>query len=650
MDIVRKAGTFSRLLVQLFVIGLVTVPLVAQRSDGDGPSPLRGSHHLEVVELNVPTWTRNDLPFNVGVTAADDRGIGFVEVIFGTQVFRIPGNGEKRVNGVVTFRPFGLASVDTPPTDSVTPPIDPFVRAVAYSTDGVLPGVPVDRHLLFGPEDRRTGPIDEIALQNYRDMIADSGYAQRTGLVLPTGPNVPTAQSDPRPWWVRWESVGGPTRFNWQRLCSVATPDPALPDLEGQVLNCWLALHPFIRSNIVWEELDPTAGDIDEYGTPAGAVTRIKYQDWTGLMKLQLGEAFFHAYKYLRYGAVSFDGQPLPPYPQNQLTLQDSEAAETIITHDDAWSLYLETIAHSLAVEIGGFVPWSIANYAKSDLAVLFDSSTMVSPKRKGWLVTGTTGRTAVGYFANELIPAPPTTNFAFLLAQDAIQATQISTVGGYLTWARPRTFHIAGSPTGKSTELYWGVRGIPPATAVLSGTIYAPPGWPPSPLRSWVDGCWGQSFTIQQTLRAVNIPVQVFDQTGHTQPVFFTMNRAIDHGDDIAATGEFHATPMYPASAIMIPLPTFDDWFFGAGQIGPGGYENVSRQVEIELPLSYLADELLQRYCSDKATNATHANGTVAAFFVKKGYTFYTVAQLEAQNLWQHLGVKATSLGYCGP
>jgi hypothetical protein len=138
-----------------------------------------------------------DLPFDVAVTAADDRGIGFVEVAFGDQTDRIPGNGQRTVSGVVTFR---LRPVAVPSGERL-------VRAVAIATDGRTTGQPQEKRIMFGLDDARVYPFDREAFENYRDMLSDPGYAQRTGLVLPTGGNIPEAENDPRPWWIRWQTT-----------------------------------------------------------------------------------------------------------------------------------------------------------------------------------------------------------------------------------------------------------------------------------------------------------------------------------------------------------------------------------------------------------------------------------------------------------
>ena len=85
-----------------------------------------------------------------------------------------------------------------------------------------------------------------------------------------------------------------------------------------------------------------------------------------------------------------------------------------------------------------------------------------------------------------------------------------------------------------------------------------------------------------------------------------------------------------------------FDAWF-GAGVSNTAQCQNVGRRP-IELSLTYLPTYLLKAYCTDMATAKTHGAGGVYDLFKN----FYTVAQLEAMNLWGKMDAKIASLGGC--
>src|SRR5204863_562374 len=100
-----------RVCLGLLAAWSLQLPADAQRDPEGGQPLLRGRHTLEVVEISAPGWVKYDHPFDVAVTAADDRGIGFLEVAFHDQTFRIPGNGERTLNAVVTFTPRSTRSI-----------------------------------------------------------------------------------------------------------------------------------------------------------------------------------------------------------------------------------------------------------------------------------------------------------------------------------------------------------------------------------------------------------------------------------------------------------------------------------------------------------------------------------------------------------
>jgi N-acetylmuramic acid 6-phosphate etherase len=68
-------------------------------------------------------------------------------------------------------------------------------------------------------------------------------------------------------------------------------------------------------------------------------------------------------------------------------------------------------------------------------------------------------------------------------------------------------------------------------------------------------------------------------------------------------------------------------------------------RAVRIVRGIAYLSNYLLRDYCADQAAGTPKASGQVAADLAD----VYTVAQLEAQNLWSRMDTKLSSLGGCG-
>ena len=212
---------------------------------------------------------------------------------------------------------------------------------------------------------------------------------------------------------MRWWAKGGPKSYDWH-----VAGGPQVPNVDpgGQVLRYWLLQHPHVTANLVWAQAHPELGGTDVRGIHLGAPTYLVYDNWTDTMKIELEVAVFYAWEYMHQGTAWFNGEHLPVVPSNQLTLSDHEGVWTLLSEEDAWKLYLSTVAQSLALEIGGFVPWSIANYTTSDLAVLLNSATMFQVGYHDWQYTDPDLKvhSANGYFVSGSLAAPANENFDF--------------------------------------------------------------------------------------------------------------------------------------------------------------------------------------------------------------------------------------------
>src|SRR6202034_519900 len=121
--------------------------------------------------------------------------------------------------------------------------------------------------------------------------------------------------------------------------------------------------------------------------------------------------AFYYAFEWMNGGLQSFNGYNLVDPPVNQFTQPDAAPAITEFDPQAAWHLYVNTIAQSLAVEVGGFVPWSIAGYAPGELQTLFDSNNVVSLEMWSSNTQDPTIPLVWGYVpAGYTMDAPPTT------------------------------------------------------------------------------------------------------------------------------------------------------------------------------------------------------------------------------------------------
>jgi hypothetical protein len=114
---------------------------------------------------------------------------------------------------------------------------------------------------------------------------------------------------------------------------------------------------------------------------------------------------------------------------------------ETAFSGFDARNLYVQNVAHSLALEIGGFVPWSILTYDQTDLHRILASPYLFDA---GNYHSGTPNAPPVDFAgwwpfggSKGVTPAPRTVTFQFLVdnshaqrAADFINGLQPASAG----------------------------------------------------------------------------------------------------------------------------------------------------------------------------------------------------------------------------
>jgi hypothetical protein len=379
----------------------------------------------------------------------------------------------------------------------------------------------------------------------------------------------------------------------------------------------WLNDHLPIAASIVWE---------DSAGAHGWAF-------WNWRQKAELDQAF----------NLAWDRTPIPvaDVPPNQAFLADDDQPTTILAPADAWAYFKASVAQSLAIEIGGLwgpratrrKSWSILAYHPDQLAQLFDSREMFR-----WNASPA-GYRIIDTVHGRLVPAPPARSYAFLSKADLIGGTRLDTLGRLLTWCRANLFHYYGSATAANMEDNWQYRGDPPLRRMMDGTIQtSQPGFGVGHATA---GCWGTVGFLRALLRAINIPVKLVISGEHAQPWFMADNRYLSHGDD-PYDGFVYATPPFPAADIMIDQQQFDNWF-GAGVSDEAKHNNVGRGPK-ELAIFSLPNHLLHAYCDDLEFGGARRDGIVFGFFIM----YYTVAQLEALDLWTRMDSKIASLGGC--
>ncbi|MBW2305978.1 MAG: hypothetical protein JRG73_03500 [Deltaproteobacteria bacterium] len=422
--------------------------------------------------------------------------------------------------------------------------------------------------------------------------------------------------------WVNGYCYGSLGQFDClANNCSNTPNDP--PDLE-----CWLNEHPHIRNMI---------------RTIQSNSSSVPWADWEPWRKQQLQQAFEDAWQWYADGMTNFQGTPVPEPPPNHEPLADGGYVTTVFDEAmEAWPLYLAYTAHTLAVEIGGWVPWSLCDYDANSREMRELLSGPYIYWTSGSTYPGLTVRSPVTY-------AHPTLVFTFLVQNNLIGSTRLETITNVLNWCR-KLQHFIGPFVPENMEYHWQYRGLPPVSRIISGTNLTDPALAnafPDP-EHWTRGCWGTSGFIKQLLRTVNIPVVMKSVPNnacpHATPYFITEGLYLSHGDDpydLYQEGTTSVAP--PMIEFLIDQTTYTNWFEG----DPGeACDNIARRP-VELAVWWLPDRIVYKYCNDIYYNLDHASGSVYQNYYSR---YYTVEELEATDLWGRLSQQATALGYwCG-
>ena len=433
-----------------------------------------------------------------------------------------------------------------------------------------------------------------------------------------------------------------------RRHRSGSIPLACRPLLHFQkLLDCWLEHNPNVANAIKWE-----AGRSPQ--NPP-----IAWPQWTPSMKTELRQAWLDARAWHANGMTSFAGTVVPDPPPNQdFGVEGGPFFRTVLDGpSQAWPLYLAHVAHCLAAEIGGWVPWTIRLHPPATLEHLLAATQMYVRDRNdggAWDSVHPGGYVLGGNHSLEKVtPSHPTFTYPFLLENDLVAPTALETIARVLDWCRWNLSHFMGSFTPQNAEFHWQYRGAAPVRRILEGTVFVDPQNPPSnpTPQHWTPGCWGTSAFLRSLLRAVNIPViPRISGCGHMVPYFVVQKRYLSHGDDPYNALAKAKYPPYPAGLLLLDEATFTSWFpFDPND--PNNManhdiacQNVGRRV-VDLAVTHLSDALVFYYCQDKQNGLNHASGQVFGVFQKHGYT---VAQLEATNLWERLAAVAQATGKC--
>jgi hypothetical protein len=395
------------------------------------------------------------------------------------------------------------------------------------------------------------------------------------------------------------------------RRFSTLNPEPVG---EGEVsqdrplstIDDWLSANPGVAGAIIWE-------------SAAGPEA---WQVWPEARKQELRTAFNAAWAETPPALVD--------PPPNAVTLADTDNVRQVLAEGTAWSLYLGHVAHGLAVELDQRVGWSIRSSPANQLALLFDSRNFFQHTPVGYEIT----------FAHGVAtPMPPRAAWTFLRDQHLVGTTRLNTITRVLDWCRTNLVHFLGGWVTRNVEDQWQYRGFPPVSRMAQGTPYT--GHPEWGVLERTGGCWGTTGFLRAMLRVLNIPARLETRCGHALPSFPSEGRYLSHGDD-PYNQLSRAVPPIPAGELLIAQARFDQWF-GAAVPNDQICRNVGRQPR-QLSVTYLPTYLLRQHCSDLAAGRSHADSQV---FETLRDTF-TLAELEAGDLWGRMDAKIASFGGC--
>jgi hypothetical protein len=402
-------------------------------------------------------------------------------------------------------------------------------------------------------------------------------------------------------------------------------------------LDTWLQSYPGVASRLTWRSTSSVSVGWANFSEPMRASVRQFYSSaWTWLQSGMQGDPFW-----------------LPDPATNVLapTLGATSFPATALAQVDAWNLWASNIGLMMALQFGRRLPWDLADLDWLSLAQLLDSRSMFLPAIIGGNEVYSVGdsTTAQG------VPVSPSTAYRFLVNNGLIGKSRRETIDRTLDWARQNLAHFGGGYTVANMNAYWQYPGLPPVIQVLNGTVTSDPG-PHHPFANWTMGCHGTSAMLKSVLMAVQVPVSNGNSSGgsgsHAVPYFVSEHLFLDHGDDpynhlstsadrfpidqlLLDANNPNNQLVVIASAEGLPVAVLQDY--------PAPHSTVGKRVA-DLAIGWTPWLLVQKYCADQASNATHANGSVYKYFQEN----YDVNQLEQIGLWGILQQTVLSVGSC--
>lgn len=171
---------------------------------------------------------------------------------------------------------------------------------------------------------------------------------------------------------------------------------------------------------------------------------------------------------------------------------------------EDAWTIYITHVAHSLWLEANHIVSWSILDYTSDELRLLFDSTKIFlwQPNKGHYFSPWAMGNVTDWNIDN---------SYQFMTENDYIKDDPLSTFYAFASWASNNVAHYFTQMVNgryetdvETNERFWHYAGPSPVDRIL---------YPVANINnlgfSNVAGCRGVTGLFSAVLRSVNIPTE---------------------------------------------------------------------------------------------------------------------------------------------
>lgn len=427
-------------------------------------------------------------------------------------------------------------------------------------------------------------------------------HAQGQGRIVFSVPAPPERLAAGTEWAVVVSGSSPGTQGDGRITVDAPEPRPAGPHR----LDAWLAAHPAIAFHLTWND----------------GARSMSYSAWPHEVQAELRRAFDAA----SAGQAPAVQDP-PPNAWHRGPDDDPVTVHTAFTPDVARALYLATVAHSLAIEVGRRVPWSLDDLNGDELEALLASTSLFwwNPDQGAYEISE--------FDHGWAVPAPPQVAWTFLRRQGLLKGTRLDTVVALVGWARGLT-HFAGPVSRDNFRDHWGYDGDMPVSRALAGTRYAGTVFASMPgydaVRHYTAGCQGTAGLMTSVLRAANIPVRPRsvsnDRTPHATVLFLSEDRALSHADDPYSLLSEGA----PAADLLIDRATYDKWL---GPTSKDAGRFIGRRAQA-LGLERLPPIVRRTHERDRQQGLGPEQSGVYSLFRSS----YFMAELQEARLWERL------------